>query len=316
MTGSPLFVAVAIFLFVAAAGYTLYVAAYGRHTALEDQLNDLAIKVRMGDGAFADAEGEAPEGMGDLLFQWAVRRLPAPKLDTPAGEKLVQTLSHAGFNGSGAIRMFQVIRLASIATGILLAVSLSLLSGARPAWFVIFVVCGGIFGSVAPIYYLGGRARRRQVKLRRELSDILDLLVTCIESGLGIFEALRTVGREAERQGRLLGGELALLSAELTTGASLAQALRALADRTGVDDIKSVAAILIQSEKLGSQMAPALRACSDSLRNKRRLRAEEAAQKSTVKILFPLVLFVLPAMLIVILGPALIQIVHTLTQQQ
>jgi tight adherence protein C len=316
MIGTPLFVAVAIFLFLAAAGYTFYLGMYGGHNALEDQLNDLAIKVRMGDGAFTDTDEEPPEGISDLLLQWAVRRMPAPKLDPLAGEKLSQTLSHAGFTGPGLVRIFQVIRMASIAAGILLAVLLSLFTGAQTTWLIVYVICGAIFGSFAPIYYLSGRARRRQVKLRRELSDILDLLVTCIESGLGIFEALRTVGREAERQGRLLGGELAILSAELTTGASLAQALRALAERTGVDDIKSVAAILIQSEKLGSQMAPALRACSDSLRVKRRIRAEEAAQKSTVKILFPLVLFILPAMLIVILSPALIQILHTLMQQQ
>jgi tight adherence protein C len=312
MIGTPLFVAVAIFLFLAAAGYTFYLGMYGSHNALEDQLNDLAIKVRMGDGAFTDRDEEPLDGIGDLLLQWAVRRMPAPKLDPVAGEKLSQTLSHAGFTGTGVLRIFQVIRLISVAIGILIAVLLSVLTGAQTTWLIMYVLSGAMIGSFAPIYYLGRRARRRQVTLRRELSDILDLLVTCIEAGLGIFEALKTVGREAEHQGRLLGSELAILSAELTTGASLAQALRALAERTGVDDIKSVAAILIQSEKLGSQMGPALRACSDSLRVKRRMRAEEMAQKSTVKILFPLVLFILPAMLIVILSPALIQILHTL----
>jgi tight adherence protein C len=110
----------------------------------------------------------------------------------------------------------------------------------------------------------------------------------------------------------VLGTELLVLSAEIGAGSSLAFALRALAERTGVDDVKQVAAILIQSEKLGAQMAPALRACSDSMRTKRRLRAEEAAQKSTIKMLFPLVMFVLPAMLIVVVGPAMIRILHTL----
>ncbi len=314
MISTPLFVAVAIFLFLAAAGYTLYLGMYSGRNTLEDQLNDLAVKVRMSDGTFSDTGEEALDGVGGLLLKWALRRIPAPKLDPEAGEKLSQTLSHAGFSGPGAVRIFQVIRLASIAAGILLAVLLSMFTGGQTNSLVISVIGGAVVGSFVPIYYLGWRARGRQVKLRRELSDILDLLVTCVESGLGIFEAIRTVGREAERQGRLLGGELAMLSAELTTGASLAQALRGLAERTGVDDIKSVAAILIQSEKLGSQMAPALRACSDSLRTKRRMRAEEMAQKSTVKILFPLVLFVLPAMLIVILSPAMIQIFHTLME--
>ncbi len=310
MIGSPIFVAVAIFLFLAAAGYAFFLGMREDRNTLEDQLNELAIRVRMGDGAFSDTGKEQSDKIGDLLLQWAVRRMPAPKLDPAAGEKLGQTLSHAGFTGPGALRTFQVIRLICVAIGTVIAVSLSVFTGAHTGALIVYVFAGAMVGSFVPMYYLGGRARRRQVTLRRELSDVLDLLVTCIEAGLGIFEALRTVGREAEHQGRLLGSELAILSAELTTGASLSQALRALAERTGVDDIRSVAAILIQSEKLGSQMAPALRACSDSLRAKRRMRAEEMAQKSTVKILFPLVLFILPAMLIVILGPAMVEILR------
>src|SRR5208282_2851960 len=104
------------------------------------------------------------------------------------------------------------------------------------------------------------------------------------------------------------GTELNLVSTDISAGASLGQALRNLADRTAVDDIKPLAATLIQSEQLGAQVAPALRASSDALRSRRRLRAEEAAQKTTVKIMFPLVVFVLPAMLMVIAGPAAIQI--------
>jgi len=313
MVAEPVLIAVSIFLFFSAVGYTLYRGVYGTRTALEDQLNDLAIKVRISDGAFENLEGESSEGLGPMLVQWAVRRLPAPKLDTPAGEKLVLTLAHAGFTKPGAVRVLQVIRLVSIATGALLGFVINMANGTPLTWGIAWAFCGGAFGSVAPSYYLGSRARKRQTMMGRELSDILDLLITCIESGLGIFEALRTVGREAERQGRLLGGELLQLSAEIGAGSSLAQALRALAERTGVDDIKAVAAILIQSEKLGAQMAPALRACSDSLRTKRRMRAEEAAQKSTIKMLFPLVLFVLPAMLIVIIGPAMIKIIQTMS---
>jgi len=313
MISSTFLIAVAIYLVLAAAGYTLYLGVHGARSAVEDQLNDLAIKVRMSDGVFNSDDGLGEERMGPMLLQWAVRRLPAPKLDTPAGEKLVQTLAHAGFTKPGAARVFQIVRLASVMLGASMGFVFNEVNGGTVGWLFIWAFCGAAFASFAPSYYLTNRARSRQAKLGRELSDVLDLLITCIESGLGIFEALRTVGRESERQGRLLGTELMLLSGEISAGSSLAQALRALAERTGVDDIKSVAAILIQSEKLGAQMAPALRACSDSLRTKRRLRAEEAAQKSTIKMLFPLVLFVLPAMLLVIVGPAMIKIIHTMT---
>jgi tight adherence protein C len=120
------------------------------------------------------------------------------------------------------------------------------------------------------------------------------------------------VGGESERQKQEIGRELALVAAEISAGASLGQALRNLAERTSVEDIKPLAATLIQSEQLGAQIAPALHASSDALRTRRRLRAEEQAQKTTIKILFPLVLFVLPAMLLVIVGPAVVQVIRTL----
>jgi tight adherence protein C len=127
-----------------------------------------------------------------------------------------------------------------------------------------------------------------------------------------LFEAIKVVGTESERQKQEIGRELALVSSEISSGATLGQALRNLAERTAVEDIKPLAATLIQSEQLGAQIAPALHASSDALRTRRRLRAEEAAQRTTIKILFPLVLFVLPSMLLVIVGPAIIQILHTL----
>jgi tight adherence protein C len=132
---------------------------------------------------------------------------------------------------------------------------------------------------------------------------------------MGLFEAIKIVGDETERYGQAIGTELAQVSVEVAAGTSLGQALRNLAERTAVEDIKPLAATLIQSEQLGSQIGPALRSSSDALRIKRRFRAEEAAQKSTIKILFPLVLFILPAMLIVLLAPAMIQAMRTLSAQ-
>lgn len=127
-----------------------------------------------------------------------------------------------------------------------------------------------------------------------------------------MFEAIKIAGDETARQGQAIGTELALVSVEVAAGGSLGQALRNLAARTVVEDIRPSAATLIQSEQLGSPIGPASRSSSDSLRTKRRLRAEEARQKSAIKILFPLVLFILPAMLDLLLAPAVIQAVGTL----
>ena len=164
-----------------------------------------------------------------------------------------------------------------------------------------------------PSYYLGRRARMRQNNISKQLSDVLDLLVVCVEAGLGLFEAIRIVGTECERHGQEIGTELNLVATDISAGATLGQALRGLADRTAVEDIKPLAATLIQSEQLGAQIGPALRASSDALRTHRRLHAEEDAQKASIKILFPLVIFVLPSMIAVIIGPAMISVLHTLS---
>jgi tight adherence protein C len=221
----------------------------------------------------------------------------------------------AGFIRSGALRTFQLIRIISLLTiGIVGFIAATVFGVAAGRAFLITMVSLAA-GYFLPLLYLRRRANKRQKDIARQLSDVLDLLVVCVEAGLGLFEAIKIVGDETERQGQAIGTELALVSVEVAAGGSLGQALRNLSDRTAVEDLRPLAATLIQSEQLGSQIGPALRASSDSLRTKRRLRAEEAAQKSTIKILFPLVLFILPAMLIVLLAPAMIQAVRTMSAQ-
>jgi tight adherence protein C len=240
--------------------------------------------------------------------------MPAPKA-SPSTEKISRLLVRAGFLRSASAHTFQLIRLIAFAAigiiGLLVAMTFGFAMGRS-----ILVVLGSLaLGYFAPLYYLRRRAGKRQKEISRQLSDVLDLLVVCVEAGMGLFEAIKIVGDETERYGQAIGTELAQVSVEVAAGTSLGQALRNLAERTAVEDIKPLAATLIQSEQLGSQIGPALRSSSDALRIKRRFRAEEAAQKSTIKILFPLVLFILPAMLIVLLAPAMIQAMRTLSAQ-
>jgi tight adherence protein C len=177
---------------------------------------------------------------------------------------------------------------------------------------ILLTMMGASVGAFLPGYYLNKRAKNRQLDIGRQLSDVLDLLVVCVEAGLGLLEAIKVVGNETESQHLVIGRELSQVAAEVNSGGSLGQALRSLADRSGVADIKPLAATLIQSEQLGAAIGPALRAISDSIRSRRRLQAEESAQKTTIKILFPLVLMILPAMLLIIVGPAIVQTVRTL----
>ncbi|MGH9639830.1 MAG: type II secretion system F family protein, partial [Bryobacteraceae bacterium] len=296
------FVSLAVFCLVAASSLSIYVALYGSHRIIEERFADLAIKIRSSQGVFEDDDQD--ETVGRVLFKWAAARIPKPSLDTPSGEKISQSLLQAGFIGSNALQTLQVARFLAMAAIAALGVILGLSTGQSAGGIVIFAVLGAVLGFFSPTYYVARRARIRQTAIARQLSDTLDLLVVCVEAGLGLYEAIRIVGAESERHQQEIGRELALVSNEIAAGASLGQALRKLADRTDVEDIKPLAATLIQSEQLGAQIAPALRASSDALRTRSRLRAEETAQKTTIKILFPLVLFVLPAMLLVIIGPA------------
>ena len=303
-------IGMAVFILTGAAGLLLYFALSPRSRVVEERFADLAVKVRVSQGLDSQLEDQ---NLGRMLFRWASKRVPAPDLDSPSGEKLQQTLAQAGYLKSSDAQTYQVIRVLLAIGGGVLGLLIGLIfheSISQPLMFGLGGVGIGIF---VPSYILGRRARIRQNNISKQLSDVLDLLVVCVEAGLGLFEAIRIVGTECERHGQEIGQELSLVTTDISSGATLGQALRGLADRTAVEDIKPLAATLIQSEQLGAQIAPALKASSDALRTRRRLRAEESAQKASIKILFPLVIFVLPAMIAVIVGPAMIQVIKTLS---
>jgi tight adherence protein C len=305
------FISLFVFCMFGVAALAAYLSLYGSHRALEERFADLAVKIRASGGVFDD-EDDLDQNFGRMVFRWAATKVPAPDMESPAGEKLQQALVQAGYSGTATAHTFQVLRFMCLIGAAVVAALITGILGKPPASVLLFALVGAVLGFVLPSVYLSRRARGRQGEIARQLSDILDLLVVCVEAGLGLFEAIKIVGTESERQKQAIGRELSLVASEISAGASLGQALRNLADRTAVEDIRPLAATLIQSEQLGAQIAPALHASSDALRTRRRLRAEEAAQKTTIKILFPLVIFILPSMLMVIMGPAVIQIINTL----
>jgi tight adherence protein C len=311
---SPLLVS-ATFLFLAGAvAASLYAAIYGSHRVMQERFDEMTLELRTAAMTGEDHE-QVPHGVGRSLLQWALQRVPAPK-KTRATEKLAQTLVQAGFRRSNAVRVFVLIRLGAIAV----CATLGFAGGAiyfHGGSKMLLTGMGGVgAGFYIPLYVLRKRASKRQEEISRELSDVLDLLVVSIEAGLGLFEAIKVVGDETARQEQAIGVELTLVAGEVAAGRTLGEGLRSLADRTAVEDVRPLAATLIQSEQLGAQVGPALRSSSDSLRTKRRFRAEEAAQKSVIKILFPLVLFILPAMIAVIIGPAIIEALNTFAAMQ
>jgi len=171
---------------------------------------------------------------------------------------------------------------------------------------IFILVVAAIAGYLLPEFWLTSRVRHRQNLIRLSLPDCLDLLVVCVEAGLALDQAFMRVTQELRIVHPELCEELDLVNAEIRIGRTRVEALRQLADRTGVEDVKSLVAMLVQTERFGTSIAQSLRVHSDELRTKRRQRAEEMAAKATVKMIPPLVFFIFPALFVVILGPAVI----------
>jgi tight adherence protein C len=212
----------------------------------------------------------------------------------------------AGYRNPNVI---QIIR------GLKVILPIALVSGVYFSGFYLtnpFLILGGalIIGAVIPEIWLLSRISARQHRLRRGLPDALDLLVICVEAGLGLDQAMVRVSQELKVVHRELSDELQMVNLEMRVGKSRIEALRELARRTGLDDIKSLVAMLTQTERFGTSISQSLRVHSDDLRTRRRQRAEELSAKTSVKMVPPLVLFIFPALLIVIIGPAALIIIR------
>jgi tight adherence protein C len=229
--------------------------------------------------------------------------------------RLRRRLVKAGFASENSVQVYTAIRvIAAILLPLLVLVVLLTINYPRGPQFVALTLLGAIFGLFIPSFILSNLITKRQQKIARALPDAIDLMVVCVEAGLGLNAALQRVGRELELVEPVLSNEMAITNREIRAGKPRDEALRNLGDRTGVDDIKSLVAMLIQSDRFGTSIASSLRVFADSMRTKRRQRAEEMVSKASIKLIFPLLLFIFPALLIVLLGPALITLYRALDQ--
>lgn len=165
-----------------------------------------------------------------------------------------------------------------------------------------------LLGFYLPDLWLRQKTEKRQEKLLKALPDALDLMVVCVEAGMGLDEAINRVAKESKLQSQELSNEFALLGLELRAGKQRKDALKSLAERTNLEEVRNLVTLLIQADKFGTNIADTLRVYSDSFRTERFQRAEEMAAKMPVKLIFPLILFIFPALFIVIIGPAIISI--------
>jgi len=281
----------------------------GKDTGIAEQRLDI----------LSDSRGRQKRKKGDQTglekFSKAFEEF-APTLSKPLtpqtqqeASKLNSRLVEAGFRNESAWMTFLSIK-------VIVALSIMFLAGGIGVFFegfgnsaMIKAVFGGGIGFYAPELVLNFLIKKRKKAIFLGLPDALDLLVVCVEAGLGLDQAFRKVAEEMKSAYKILSEELSLCNLHLQMGRPRNEVLQDLGNRTGVDDLRSLASLLIQADKFGSSVAQSLRVQSDSMRIRRQQIAEEKAAKTAVKLIIPLVLFIFPGVFVVLVGPAAIQMV-------
>lgn len=216
-------------------------------------------------------------------------------------------LARAGIYNPGAIRLLAGCKTILLTTGVLLGWSIGTLCDQ----LLLGLSLGGLFGYLLPVLWIRLRVGKHQSELDYALPDALDLLVVCVEAGLTIDAAIQRVGQELALSHVNLARELAITHMEMRVGVSRSESLKNMARRTQNASVQSLVAMLVQAERFGTSVADSLRIHSESLRSRRQHRAEEKAAKATVKMTFPLVLFIFPATFIVLAGPPVLHLLNS-----
>jgi tight adherence protein C len=229
----------------------------------------------------------------------------------PKYTKVRLILHQAGYPGERAVRVFWGVRIFVMLVFAVGGFIFASISQAPLPKLLLLIAAGAALGYVLPEFRIKRKAKFRLREIQETLPDTLDLLVICVEAGLGIDSALVRVGKEQSDQGLAIGDELQMMNQEVQAGMIRKEAMSRLAERIALDDLRGLITFILQTEELGGSIARSLRVYSTTMRQKRSQRAEEAARKVVIKLIFPLVFFILPAVFLVVLGPAAINIVKT-----
>jgi tight adherence protein C len=261
----------------------------------------------------AAVKKERFQGVMETAKALSAPLMPQTELEQSA---LKIKLANAGFRSDSAVSVYLGLRFGSLILFFLLGLGVFLPKFGFAMKTLYWLVGFTGFGFYLPNIILWWLRRKRQLEIFLTLPDALDLLVVCVESGLGLDAALRKVCDEMKNHAKTICEELSLANFQLQIGRPRREVLHDLGVRTGVDDVRSLAAILIQADRFGSSIAQALRVQSDSMRTRRKQLAEEKAAKTAVQLIFPLVLFIFPGVFVVLVGPAAISIMKALVKPQ
>jgi len=271
-----------------------------------DEIRDPSLR-RRNEQAAASKKQNA---MASMLAKASVASRPLQPKNEYEANKLKARLSAAGFRGETTPSVFLGAKFIGLIVGFLASGGTMLFLKGISQQTLLWTLSGTGLMFYLPDIIVWWIARKRKEQIFLGLPDALDLMVVCVEAGLGLDQAMRKVSEELRESWPIICEEIALCNFQLQMGRTRGEVLHELGTRTGVDDLRSLAAILIQADKFGSGIAQALRVQSDSMRTRRKQLAEEKAAKTAVKLIFPLVLFIFPGIFVVLVGPAAIQIVN------
>lgn len=248
-----------------------------------------------------------------LAFREVMRKLGAAIPSSPKDSGMLQRrLLIAGFRNPNALKVLYGIKgLLAVALPLLTMVPTLAFSLGGDNWSF-YALAAGAAGYLGPNEFLRHVAKRRQLQIKRGMANALDLLVVCVESGLGLDQAIMQVSKELQHAHPEISEELALVNLEMRAGKRRVDALRNLGQRTGVDEVKKLVAVLVQADRFGTSIASSLKAHSDYMRVQARQEAETKAAKIGVKLVFPIFFFILPSLFVVTVGPIVVRIFREL----
>ena len=300
------------FILVSSGVLLTYTLASGRNKRLDSRIDDLDHDRTRGDGFLNPSKPER---------QVTFTKTTLPKLGTaliPSDEvergRLQTRLIYAGLYSRQAMAIFLGAKMVLIIAPALLGLGLGLTGLVPTQLAVLGGGCVGIVGLIGPSFWLDNRKAKRQGNFRRALPDALDLLVICLEGGLSLPGALKRVAAELRAVHPVLALELNIVQREIQLGNSPGESLQKMGLRVDLEEVRTLASVITQAERFGASLVKSLRVVAETLRLRRQQSAEEKAQKVAVKILFPTLIFIFPAVFVVVLGPAVFQIMEQLSQ--
>lgn len=244
------------------------------------------------------------------VTQWTSQRVKQKE----KRDRLKDSMMQAGFYGPVAVNVFRIMRIVFLVAPAGLGLAAAQMGLVTPMVGLFAGAVAGLAGTIAPSFFLDHLKRGRQKQIRRALPDALDVMVVCLEGGLSLQAAFSRVSRELVTAHPMLAVEFNIIERQMQMGRGTGEAIRELAARFDLEELRTMASVIAQAERIGSSVTKALTVFADTLRMKRHQRAEEMAQKASVKLIFPTLLCIFPGIFVVLLGPAAIQIYQQIIQ--